>query len=185
MNWKGKTGKRNTAKVTKIMKEEGNNGVIKDNSRIGDMKEKLEHQKWKKKKNTWKIIKGLWKRKLAKIMKKEPSGLVSAEFRSCLRVSPFGNCSEVWVCCKLTPGPVHVWPSPALLKLQATHSLWLSPSGLAAPWWATLLCKPGFYRHWVLGYVSKHPKSPEDPPLPTSACWPAVSLTLFADPTTS
>ena len=32
------------------MKEEGNNGVIKDKSRVGDMKEKLEHQKKKKEK---------------------------------------------------------------------------------------------------------------------------------------
>ena len=36
------------------MREEGNSGVAKDKSRIGDMKEKLEHQKYKK--NRLKIV---------------------------------------------------------------------------------------------------------------------------------
>ena len=73
------------------------------------------------------------KRKIAMLLKKEPSGFVSVQFRSCLQVSPFGYCSDVWVWYKPMSGAVHVWCIAAFSELQEVHSLWLLPLGLAAP----------------------------------------------------
>ena len=112
-------------------------------------------------------------------MKKEPSGLVSALFRSCLLVSPFGYRSDVWVWCKPMSGAVYIWPSAIFLKLKVIRSLWLIPLGLTAPsfvlqsWFLSELC-PGVCRQ--MSQVT-----PQDPPLPVPACWPAVNLRLVAD----
>ena len=62
------------------------------------------------------------KKKIMKIMKKNKSGFISAEFSACLLGSPFGYCSDVvrsW--CKTIA--VHGWPSGACLKLQVINSL--------------------------------------------------------------
>ena len=64
-------------------------------------------------------------------MKKEPSGFVSAQFRYCILVCPFGYHSDVWVWYKPMSGAAQVWPLAAFSKLQAICSLWLIPPNLA------------------------------------------------------
>ena len=118
-------------------------------------------------------------------MRKEPSIFVSAQLRSCLLASPFGYHSDVCICCKPMTGAVQVAPSATFSKLLAIHSLWPIPPGSAAQGWAKLLCKAGFYQHWVQGCVSKCPPLPQVSPLPISDCWPAVNFILAADRTIS
>ena len=114
-------------------------------------------------------------------MIKGPSGFVSAQFRSCLLVSPFGHLSDVWVWCKpMTGGP---WP-PFRSYRWSTVCGWFLWAWLL-PGWAKLLCKAGIYQHWVQEYVSKCSKLPQYLPLPVSAFWPAVNLRRLADQTIS
>ena len=125
------------------------------------------------------------KEKIAKIMRKEPSIFVSAQLRSCLLASPFGYHSDVCICYKPMTGAVQVAPSATFSKLLAIHSLWLNPPGLAAPGLGQVAQQSWILSTWDPGVCQPMSQVTTGPPLPVSACWPAVSLRLVTDLTMS
>ena len=125
------------------------------------------------------------KKKIAKIMKKEPSGFSSGAFSACLLFSPFGCGSDVWVWCESMSGAVHVWPSAAFLKLQVIQFGDDSPGLGCSQDGPSCSAKLVFISSGSSGCVSKCPMSLQDLLLPVSAQWPAVNLRLVTDPAIS
>ena len=92
--------------------------------------------------------------------------MVSAEFGVSLLVSPFGYHSDISVWCDSMLGAVH-WPLNAFSKLQVIHNMVADSSGLGCSQGGpSCSAKLAFISTWVLGCVSKHPKSLQDPLLP-------------------
>ena len=119
-------------------------------------------------------------------MKQELIGFISAEFGTAfwflpLDVALMADSGGVGQCQVLSTSGLQ---QPFQSYNRFTACGWCLQA-LLLPGWAKLLCKAGFYHHWVQGYVSNHPMSPQDLPLSVPVCLPAVILRLVPDLTIS